>query len=168
MISPHHTETSLNQSPIKQTVSSTAIELEAPTLQVTRGLYEHWLHAKVDGEMPRYRDMRPGQLKELTPFVYILNILDNGADFSVRFMGSAITQSIGADYTNAKISDSASHPSAWRADVYREVMARKAPMVTAVDLGDFERDFTKTECILLPLANEAGQLAMIICAAEQY
>lgn len=112
--------------------------------------------------------MQPGQLKELTPFVYILDILDDGADFSVRFMGSAIAQSIGADYTNAKMSDSANHPSAWRADVYREVMSRKEPMVTAVDLGDFERDFTKTECILLPLANKAGQLAMIICAAEQY
>ena len=152
----------------KQDINSMATELDAPTLGVTCGLFAHWQKAKGDAPMPRLRDMRPGQLKELTPFVYILNILDDGADFSIRFMGSAITRSIGADYTGAKLNDFASHPSTWRADVYREVMNRTAPMITAVDLGDFERDFTKTECILLPLANDAGEFAMIICAAAEY
>ena len=155
--------------PLKsQDIQSTATEIDAPTLAVTCGLYEHWLKAKGNDVMPRLKDMKPGQLKELTPFVYIINILDGGADFSVRFMGSAITQSIGADYTGAKISNFPSHPSTWRAEVYRDVIARKTPMITAVDLGDFERDFTKTECVLLPLANDVGDFSMIICAAGQY
>lgn len=158
----------MNESLIKENISSTAIELDAPTLSVTCGLYDHWLEAKGDDSMPRFKQMRPDQLRDLTPFVYIMNILDDGTDFSVRFMGSAITQSIGGDYTNVKISDFPSHPSTWRAEVYRDIMARKAPMITAVDLGDFERDFTKTECVLLPLADDAGEFTMIICAAAQY
>lgn len=149
-------------------IKSTATELDAPTLAVTCGLHDHWIGAKGDDVMPRLKDMKPVQLKELTPFVYIINILGDGADFSIRFMGSAIIQSIGADYTGVKISDFPDHRSTWRADVYREVIARKAPMITAVDLGDFERDFTKTECVLLPLANDAGDFTMIICAAAQY
>lgn len=158
----------MNENFVKQKVSSTAIELEAPSLRVTRGLYALWNRARGDLEMPQRKQMQPSQLKELTPFVYILNIIDDGADFSVRFMGSAIAQSIGADYTNAKLSDSVNHPSTWRADVYREVIARKGPMVTAVDLGDFEREYAKTECILLPLANDKDQFTMIICAAAPY
>lgn len=158
----------MNESLIRQNVSSKAIELDAPTLSVTCGLYKVWQQARGGELMPRLSSMRPNQLRELMPFVYILNILDAGADFSVRFMGSAIVQSIGTDYTNAKISDYPSHPSTWRAEVYREVMARKRPMITAVDLGDFQRDFTKTECILLPLANDSGEFTMIICAAAPY
>ncbi len=154
--------------PSIEDIGPMAIELDAPTIAVTCGLYKVWLEAKKDALMPRKKAMAPSQLKELLPFVYIMNILDDGADFSVRFMGSAIVQSLGGDYTNVKMSDFASHPSTWRSDVYRKVMARKAPMVTAVDLGDFERDFTKTECILLPLANDAGEFTMIICAAAPY
>ncbi len=149
-------------------IGPVAIELEAPTITVTRGLHAIWLEAKKDKVMPRRKAMAPNQLKELMPFIYIIDILDDGTDFSVRFMGSAIAQSVGEDYTNVKLSDFASHPSTWRADVYRKVMARKAPMVTAVDLGDFERDYTKTECILLPLANDAGEFTTIMCAAAAY
>ena len=154
--------------PSKENIGPIAIELDAPTIAVTCGLHEVWLKAKKDDLMPRKRTMAADQLKELMPFVYIMNILDDGADFSVRFMGSAIAQSLGGDYTNIKMSDFASHPSTWRTDVYRKVMARKAPMVTAVDLGDFEREYTKTECILLPLANDAGEFTMIMCAAAPY
>lgn len=158
----------MSESPIKQAINSMATEIDAPTLAVTCGLYEHWAKAKGDTLMPRLKDMRPTELKELTPFVYIINVLDDGADFSIRFMGSAITQSIGADYTGEKLSDFPNHPSTWRAEIYRDVIVRKKPIFTAVDLGDFERDFTKTESVLLPLANDAGDFAMIICAAAQY
>lgn len=158
----------MSKSPKKQSINSMATEIDAPTLAITSGLHDYWLKARADKSMPRLRDMRPMQLNELMPFVYIINVLDDGADFSIRFMGSAITQSIGADYTGVKLSDFPSHPSSWRAEIYRDVYARKEPIITAVDLGDFERDFTKTESILLPLANDAGDFAMIICAAAQY
>ena len=155
-------------SPSIDNIGPMAIELEAPTIGVTRRLHEVWLETKKDKVMPRRRAMAPDRLKDLMPFIYIINILDDGADFSVRFMGSAIVQSLGEDYTNVKLSDFSSHPSTWRADVYRKVMAQKEPMITAVDLSDFERGYTKTECVLLPLANDTGEFTMIMCAAAPY
>lgn len=149
-------------------IGSIATEINAPTLRITRGVFELWQAEKSKEFLPKWQAIGAGRLGELLPFVYVLDIIDNGTDFRMRFMGSAIVQSIGEDLTGVKLSDHMVHPSAWRADIYRQVIARKAPMFTAVDLGDFDREFTKTECVLLPVANWAGEFSMIMCAAAPY
>lgn len=166
MISP--TATATNSALEKDKIGSVSTEIDEPTLAITRGLYAVWKNAATEDGLPKWKAFSASNIKELMPHVYALDIIDGGADFRVRFMGSAITQSIGDDFTGKLVSENPSHPSTWRADIYREVIARRTPMFTAVDLGDFGRDFVKTECVLLPVADNTGELSMIVCAAAVY
>lgn len=150
-------------------IRSVSTEIAAPTLPVTIGLLEAWQRAIPEsGGLPHWRKFSPGALGELMPFVYVLERDDAPDAFRIRFMGSAIARSIGADYTGAVISKQNEHASSWRADVYEAVLSRKAPMFTAVDLGDFKRDFVRTECVLLPVCDDSGLAQKVVCAAAPY
>lgn len=150
-------------------IGSVSTEIELPTLAVTQKLLSIWEDAHgLSGQLPHKSAFGMSALGDATPFVYILERIKGGDDFRVRFMGSAIAQSIGADYTGAIVGDHPNHPSSWRAEIYRMVIARREPVFTAVNLGDFERDYTKTECVLLPVSGDAGDVAWVVCAAAPY
>lgn len=150
-------------------IGSISTEIDLPTLGLTQKLLAVWEEELgLDGELPHKSSFDPDDLGYLMPYVYILERIKGGDDYRVRFMGSAIVQSIGQDYTGAVVGEHSNHPSAWRADIYRLVVARKEPIFTAVSLGDFERDFTKTECVLLPVAGDEGAIEWIVCAAAPY
>lgn len=139
--------------------------IDAPTINITRGLYDLWLLGKGGDAMPRRRALSIGHLGELMPFVYVYDVLEGGADFRVRFMGSSIVHSLGRDYTGVCMSDNAEHKANWRADVYREVCATLSPFFSQVSLDDFDRGHVLTESIILPLADNDGDFNMLICAA---
>ncbi len=150
-------------------IRSVSTEIAMPTLAVTKGLLAVWEDlCGLSNELPNWKSFTPSRLGELTPFTYILKRVFGTCDFKIHFMGSAIVQSIGDDHTGAMISEKSSHPSAWRTEIYQTVLNRKEPVFTAVDLGDFERDYTKTECVLLPVLDEAGEATMVVCAAAPY
>ncbi len=149
-------------------IGPVATEIEAPTHVITRALFDIWSNECRTNNPPKWRAFSAGKIKELTRFVYALDSIDEGRDFRVRFMGSAIVQSIGGDYTGVTLSDYGDDPSLWRTDVYREVLKRRAPIFTAVNLGDFDREFIKTECVLLPVADNSGAFSIVMCAAAAY
>lgn len=150
-------------------VTSVSTEIDMPTLAVTKGLLAIWEESiGLDGELPPFSAFAPEKLSSLAPFAYALERTDFDDEFRVRYMGDAIIQSIGENFTGLTTADYSDHPSAWRVDIYRKVLARGAPMFTAVSLGDFDRANVKTECALLPVIDEAGALNMVVCAAAPY
>ncbi len=150
-------------------VKPVSTEIDLPTLEVTKGLLALWEESLgLNDELPFFRDFSPEKLGKLAPFVYGLERTDFDDDFRVCFMGEAIIQSVGRDYSGETISIQSEHPSAWRVEIYRRVLERCAPVFTAVSLGDFERDNIKTECVLLPVLDGSGALNHVVCAAAPY
>lgn len=143
---------------------SVARQIDAPTVPIIKDLHALWL-AKSKGGIPSRQEMGAATLGELMPYVYIVDILDGGDDFQMRFMGSAIVQSIGQDYTGIKSSEYEGHEASWRKAVYQLVYKERAPIFTRVPLSDFERGHVVTECALLPLTNRTGDFTMILCCA---
>lgn len=144
---------------------TTARQIDAPTAVLTKRLFSLWQSKNNDGNMPKRQEMDAASLQDMMPFIYIVDILDGGKDFNMRFMGSAIVQSVGQDYTGLKASENKGAVSSWREAVYRKVYETQKPMFTRVPLSDFERGHIITECALLPLANRHGDFAMILCCA---
>ena len=150
-------------------VKSISTEIDMPTLKVTKKLLALWEESLgLDGELPLISAFAPEKLGKLAPFVYVLERTDFGDEFHVRYMGDAIVQSVGEDFTGSTTAEYPEHPSVWRVDIYRKVLARGAPVFTAVSLGDFDRSSVKTECVLLPVADTTGALNIVVCAAAPY
>lgn len=140
-------------------------EVAAPSQPLITEAYDLWLSARGRAAIPKHRDMGAGVLKAITPYVYIIDILNDGTDYRFRFMGSAIAKSIGMDLTGRKMSDAPTHSGAWRSDVYGAVYKRGEPVFTQVSLQDFDRGHILTECALLPLANKDDEFSMLLCVA---
>lgn len=149
-------------------ISSVSIKLAAPTLSITKGLFDVWQRARGDAPLPQRAALNIDTLKELMPYVYMIDVLDGGTDFRVRFMGSALVQMVGTDFTGERTSANADHPGVWRAETYRMVAKSGKPYFAAVDLSDFSREFTKTEAAILPVCDAAGHVTMLICASDAY
>ena len=143
-----------------------AREIDAPTIDVTRSLYDLWLRAKGDAPMPPRSALGVARLGELTPFVYMIDILDGGADYQIRFMGSHIVQSLGQDFTGYRFSEHTDDKGSWRVAVYRKVYKSQMPFISQVSLGDFDRGHVLTESVILPLADESDDFNRLICAAD--
>lgn len=142
-------------------------EINAPTQKLTTDVYNLWLRQKGDMPMPQHKHMGAGTLKDSTPFIYLVDILDDGEDYRFRFMGSAIAKSIGTDVTGKCMSEDPNHRGSWRREVYKLVYKRAAPTFTQVSLQDFDRGHVMTESVILPIADSENNFSMLLCAATQ-
>jgi hypothetical protein len=127
-----------------------------------------WQAARGTREFPKQSDIGAHVLQGFTSFSYIIDVLDGGQDFAVRFMGTDVINAIGSDYTGLKFSDNPDHPGAWRAEIYRAIVECRRPVFTHVSLSDFERDHVVTECGLFPLADKEGNFNMILCCVTTF
>ena len=151
-------------------IRAVSTEIAMPTLPVTQRLLAIWEdNLGLNDQLPQQSAFELDALGDLAPYVYVIDRVWGGSEFRVNYMGAAIIQSLGGtDYTGTVVGDDPDHPSAWRRGIYNTVVNRREPVFTAVSLGDFGRDFLKTECVLLPVADEFGAIVSIVCAAASY
>jgi hypothetical protein len=139
--------------------------LFSPTSKVTTQLYEIWLDKKCALGLPLREQFSPMEMKDILPFVYMIDVLDDGADFRIRLLGTALVQLLGGDYTGLKLS-AARDVDAWRSDIYREVYETKQPIFYQFDLGDLGKRHMKTENVLLPLRDKNHEFTILLGASE--
>lgn len=144
-----------------------AHEVDEPSTPMVKDVYTLWQAACGSEEFPKQRDIGAHVLQAFTPNVYIIDVLDGGQDFAIRFMGSAIAHALGTDFTGIRFSENPSHPATWRTDIYRMAVATRVPMFTHVALDDFDRGHIQTECGLFPVADKNGVFNMILCCAAR-
>jgi len=65
-------------------------------------MFAYW-HGKCAGRMaPRPRDIEPGDLKRLLPFIAISDVLVDPFDLRFRLVGTSIVEAVGYDFTGKR------------------------------------------------------------------
>ncbi|MFZ5791711.1 MAG: PAS domain-containing protein [Pseudomonadota bacterium] len=130
-------------------------------------LLAHWreLAARAGlGGLPVVHALDPVPLQFILGWLMIMEPLEGGADFRYRLYGTEIAATTGRDLTGCKVSDSFPQFAAWTSRVYRDVMARKRPMLTRhspqryVPVHQWER-------LILPFADGSGRVARLLVGA---
>jgi hypothetical protein len=128
-------------------------------------LFDHWEDSvKRAGGLPPVSTIDPLELRFILGWLMIIEPVAGGADFKYRLFGTEIASIQQRDLTGCMVSDSFPNFARWTSEVYRKVMARKAPMLThhspqryvAVD---------RWERLILPYVNEAGEVARLLVGA---
>lgn len=115
--------------------------------------------------MPRYGDFRPADVSWLLGKLYVMDVLDGGADYRFRLLGAALTRLHGCDHTGKRLSDveypGLSNP--LRAEMAMLLKLRK-PLLQRGRVVWSECGSIGAEKLLVPLTDDAGELAVILGA----
>ncbi|SDD52586.1 PAS domain-containing protein [Kordiimonas lacus] len=138
-------------------------QLSKPQSQFTRELYDLWKELKGEQEMPSKSDFKPERMKAYLPNLYIVDIIDGGADYRLRLIGTALTQMVGRDMTGHLIS--AVPETQWRGRIYDTVVRERAPVGYLSQLGRPGGPAVTTENIVLPALDMEGEFSELVCAS---
>jgi hypothetical protein len=126
-------------------------------------LHHHW-NGLASGEAPPISAIDPFGLNFILGWLMVIEPLDRGGDFRYRLYGTAIAATTGRDLTGAKVSDSFPLFAAWTIGVYRDVIARRRPVLTRHNPRRYVR-IDRWERLILPYAGADGGVERLLVGA---
>ena len=128
-----------------------------------RALFGYWREKRGDGAMPARADLDPLEIPTLLPIVGLVDVLDGGARFRYRLVGTEIVEVDGHDPTGRFLDEAP--PDSGYADyligLFREVTRERRPLYGECDFrgpGHIER---RVRHLLMPLSCDGRAVDMI-------
>jgi hypothetical protein len=116
-------------------------------------------------ELPLRRDFRPADVTWMLGRIYLIDVLDDGADYCFRLFGIFWEKMYGTDVTGRRLSEiEATGLAALRGD-YDAVLAARAPLLHPGKLVWSNQKSIHFERLLIPFAGDNGQVSLILVAA---
>jgi hypothetical protein len=139
-----------------------------PASSRLRACHAYWRGlAPADG-CPLYRNFDVVDVpRALLPFLILLDVLEAGADFRYRVVGTGVAEAIGRDFTGETVTEYRHrHEPPGVADGYRNVVARVRPDLYTGTLESVGKEFIAYERLAMPLAGAEGTVAYILACFE--
>jgi hypothetical protein len=84
----------------------TDVELiDRPEVRLIDDLVAYWERKRAGRTGPRRADIDPAEIKIHLPYVFMLDVLDGGADFRFRLIGTRIVDVLGRNSTGRRVSE---------------------------------------------------------------
>ncbi|MFY7962246.1 MAG: PAS domain-containing protein [Elsteraceae bacterium] len=128
-----------------------------------RSLFAYWRKLRGDKPMPRQDQIDPLDMRDALGFLFLMDVVDGGADFRYRVYGSKVVDRYSVDMTGKLLSNlkvDSVFVDFFMAG-YRAVVARKIPLLTQHNHSPFVAA-TDTVRLILPLANDKGEVGRIL------
>lgn len=126
-------------------------------------LYDYWDGRRGVWAMPRRADIDPIDMRDWLARVVLVDVIDGGAQFRYRLIGTELTQLRGRDATGLTVEE------AWpAADAeivlagYRDVVARREPVFCHATQGPRSARRPQAGIMLLPLSKDGERVDMIL------
>lgn len=136
---------------------------------VVRHAYEYWAGKRRGGGLPRRADIDPLELRQLLPFLFLVDVHRDPIGFRFRLVGTAITQCAGMDHTGRWVNERDYGPE-WKRiyDAYFEVVRTGAPKVEVCHAAWPARNFVHYERLAAPLATDGNNVDMLFGALKSF
>jgi hypothetical protein len=72
---------------------------------LVRDLFAYWQRKAAGRIGPRPREIEPGEIKRLLPYVAIADVLNEPFDLRYRLVGTAVVDAAGSDFTGLRFSE---------------------------------------------------------------
>ena len=117
-------------------------------------------------QMAHRREFNPADVTWLLGRIYLIDVLDGGADYSFRLFGIFWEKMDGADLTGQRLSEieATDRLAALRGD-YDTVVATRAPLFHPGRLVWQNQKSIHFERLLFPFSDDNGQVSLILVAA---
>lgn len=137
---------------------------EVPAAPSLRLLLDYWNGKRIAGCLPARADLDPLEIRHLLPDLLIFDLVDGGADFRVRLVGTGVVEAFGFDGTGKLLSTLFKPVVSNEAlRLYRLAAEWGAPMVLRATMHYWRhRDHIAYECLHLPLATDGATVDKLL------
>ncbi|HZB90150.1 MAG TPA: PAS domain-containing protein [Stellaceae bacterium] len=132
---------------------------------VLRAVLDYWEQRRQGGAMPSRRDIDPEALRQVLPHLQITEVVDGGARFRYRLVGTAIVEAFGAEFTGKYVDELVSgERDSFVHGCYRAVCAARRPaFVRSRYITTKAIDLTANR-VLAPLSEDGVGVSQILGA----
>lgn len=140
---------------------------EAPGTEIAdvrlRGLLEYWRSKRGSRPMPARADIDPVDIPTLLPIIGLTDVLDGGARFRYRLLGTEVVAAAGYDPTGRYLDQALpdSGYSDYLIGLFREVVRERRPLYGESDLLGGGRVERQVQRLLMPLSRDGETVDMI-------
>ncbi|MGA7712359.1 MAG: PAS domain-containing protein [Rhizomicrobium sp.] len=130
-------------------------------------LAEHCQSLAGDRAMPHREDFRPGDVRWMLGYIYLVDVLDDGADYRIRLFGTFWQTIFGADIAGQRLSEleAVGVLTDLRRD-YDVVAETGEPLFHPGKLVWPGKESIHYERLLIPFSREDGRISLILGAAH--
>lgn len=124
----------------------------------------YWLRKRGTASMPSKRDIDPTEIHpKILPNMQIIDVIDDGARFRYRLVGTALVQANGKDYTGQYPEELLSEDRAsFVLNIYRTVCQSKGPLFTTNRYHTTKNIDLFTNRIYMPLSDDGMNVHYIL------
>ncbi len=127
-------------------------------------VFDYWCARAGEGRLPRPRDIDPTELPPaVLPFITLLDVIDGGATFRIRLVGTGNVAAAGRDFTGRDIAESMPGDVLVAAlERYRAAIAHRRPVLGVTEHTMRDGSTVKNLLIVLPLASDGHAVDRIL------
>ena len=149
-------------------MSSTFKPADALVGDKVRAIYAIWEKLKGSRLAPERKEITLTQVRLLSPWMWIIDVLDEGADFRFRLAGDRIVQFLGGRYSGAAFSELPANPFYER---MRRTLLHSLEKKSAVAVGPVRSNYPgkehwETEIVVLPLSDDGKNVTALFGVME--
>ncbi len=128
-----------------------------------RALFGYWREKRGDRAMPARADLDPLEIPTLLPIVGLVDVLDGGARFRYRLVGTEMVDVSGHDPTGRFLDEALpdSGYADYLIDMFREVTRERRPLYGESDFRGQGRIECRVRRLLMPLSRDGRAVDMI-------
>jgi hypothetical protein len=127
---------------------------------------DYWLDRRGSRSMPSRKDISPAQLKAQLPYLLLADVIDGGADFRYRLVGTELRRFFRAEPSAKLMSEALAPFGAATVEAtlasYRAVVERRAPMRLTGAGSWYGQDLKLFDALLAPLSDDDASVNMIL------
>jgi hypothetical protein len=146
--------------------------IDAPDAPQISDLVAYWEGKRAGRPMPRRADIDPTELGSHLPNIFMVDVLDGGADFRYRLLGTAIVAGLGRDSTGRKLKHLyRDQPEAFAglAALFRKVVTERRPAFARGHIFWLPaRDLRRFSGGYVPLSDDGATVNIILAELFLY
>jgi hypothetical protein len=133
--------------------------------KINRAL-SYWNEKRQNRAMPARRDISPFEIKDVLPIVQFYDVVDGGASYRVRLLGTDVARLFDKDPTGKLFDRGSDSKLVTRMlTIFDQVMSKRKPLIARAEHTAIEKvNHSPIESIYCPLSDDGTDINMIFAA----
>jgi len=132
------------------------------------GARDTWTRIAAGRIAPRREEITPALLRNVLPWIWIVDVMDGGADFRFRLAGDRVIQFMGRRYAGSLLSEHLKGAFFHRMKVlFTECARQRSPIAVGPEQTNMPgKEFLEIEVIALPLSEDGETVSGLFGAID--